>query len=105
MRLEQLCDSRITVLQSLLGSEHANLEEADPEWMLSGNEGRPASGTRLLRIVIGEKRPLRSLCVEVRRAPAHRAAMIRADVPDADVIGHDEENIGFLLFLLSHIPS
>jgi hypothetical protein len=31
--------------------------------------------------------------------------VICADVPDADVIRHDDENIWFLLLLLCHITS
>jgi hypothetical protein len=70
--------------------------------MLAGDEGRPAGGTRLLRVVIGEERALSGDTINVRRSSTHHAAVIGADVPDADVIGHDDQNIGFLLFWFCH---
>jgi hypothetical protein len=35
--------------------------------------------------------------VEVRRSPGHHAAVVCADVPDADVVSHDDDDVGFLV--------
>src|SRR5262249_7605688 len=99
MRLEQLGDGRIAVLQSLLRARHADLEQAGSEWMLSRDEGRPPGGTRLLPIVVGEERSFPCDAVNIRRSSTHHASVIGTDVPDANVIGHDDEDIGFFLFL------
>jgi hypothetical protein len=54
MRLEQLGDGRVLVLQPLLRAGQTYFEEADPERMLAGDERRPPRCARLLRIVIRE---------------------------------------------------
>jgi hypothetical protein len=62
---------------------------------LAGNEGRPASRAGLLSIRVGEERPLARDTVDIRRLPAHHAAVIGANIPYADVIGHDDDDVGF----------
>jgi len=44
VRLEQFRDRRVFVLQSLLRARHADFQEAYPERMLAGHEGRPSGG-------------------------------------------------------------
>ena len=47
-------------------------------------------------IVIGEAHALRRQPVKVRRLARHDALMIGADIEPADVVAHDEEDIGLL---------
>jgi hypothetical protein len=65
--------------------------------MLAGDERRAPGGTRLLRVIIREQRAFLGDTVDVRRRAAHHAAMVGADIPDANIVGHDNEDIGLLL--------
>jgi hypothetical protein len=61
--------------------------------MLAGDEGRSTGGAALLSIVIGEKGTFLGDAVNVRCSPAHHAAMVRTEIPHADVIRHYEEDV------------
>jgi hypothetical protein len=63
--------------------------------MLPRNKRGASCRAALLGIVIGEERPFVGYAVDVRRPTPHHAAMVGADVPNADVIGHDDENVWF----------
>ena len=77
-----------------------NLEKTGPQWALSGDERGTARGAGLLSIIVGENRTLVGDAIDVERMVAHDAAIIGADVPVADVIGHDDEDVRLLLLLL-----
>src|SRR5829696_10487082 len=66
----------------------------------AGDERGPAGGAGLLAVVVGEDRALVGDAVEVGRAIAHLAAVVGADVPVADIIAHDDDDVGLLLRLL-----
>jgi len=51
----------------------------------------------LLAVIVGENRPIISDAVDVGCAIAHLASIIGADVPIADIVGHDDEDIRLLL--------
>ncbi len=73
---------------------------------LAGNESGPPSRTTRLAVVVGEQHPLFGQLVEVRCTASHHAAMVGADVPNANVISHDNDDIGFLIrhfFLLFRV--
>src|SRR5262249_20870216 len=53
-----------------------------------------------LGVIVGEQHAFRRQAVEVRRLPRHDSAMIGADVEPADVVAHDDENVGRPLLLL-----
>ena len=53
---------------------------------------RPAV-QRLLAVIVGEQRALVGDAVDVGRAVAHHAAVVGADVPVADVVAHDDEDV------------
>src|SRR5207245_11418578 len=53
---------------------------------------RPAAR---LRVVIGKQHSFLGDLVEVRGSPGHHAAVVGADIPDADVIAHDEDDVRF----------
>jgi hypothetical protein len=54
----------------------------------------------LLAVEVGEHRALFGDAVDVRRAVAHDAMVVTAHVEPADVVGHDEKDVGFARFLL-----
>jgi hypothetical protein len=47
-------------------------------------------------VMIDEQQAFLGDSVDVRRAASHHAAVIGADVPDADIVAHDEEDVGRL---------
>ena len=99
-RLEQLGERRILVGKAFLCPWQSHLQQARAHRALAGDEGGPAGGTRLLTVIVGEDRTFVGDAVDVGRAVAHLAAIIGADVPVADVIAHDDENVGLGLRLL-----
>jgi len=60
-----------------------------------------SSGAGLLPVIIGEYRAFVGDAIDVWRAVTHHAAIVSADISVADVIGHDDKNVG-LLRLLRH---
>src|SRR5213596_4277963 len=64
-------------------------------------EGIAPGGATLLSVVGHHDRAFIRNPVDVWRFPDHQAAMIAARLHPADVIAHDEEDIGFFLLRLS----
>ena len=75
------------------------LEQPGPQRTLSGDECRATGGAGLLPVIVGEDGTFVGDAVDVGRAVTHHAAIVGADVPVADVIAHDDEDIGLLLLL------
>jgi hypothetical protein len=96
VRLEQFGDGRVLVLQALLGCGHPDFQQAGAERRLSQDKGGTPGGAGLLGVVVGEKRALSGDAVDVGRGPAHHAAMVGTDIPDADIVGHDHDDVGLL---------
>ncbi len=96
LRLQELGERRILVGQALLGRRQADLEQAGADRALAGDEGGPARRAGLLGVIVGEDRALVGDAIDVGRAIAHHAAVVGADVPVADVVAHDDENVGLL---------
>ena len=96
-RLEDVGDRRIGILQALFGGGQADFQQTGAERRLSGDERRASRGAGLLSVVVREQRALAGESVQVRRAAAHHAAVVGTDVPDADVIGHDHDDVWFAL--------
>ena len=61
---------------------------------LAGDEGGPARRAAGFGVVVGEQHALRGQLVEVRRLAGHHAAVVGADVEPADVVAHDEHDVG-----------
>ena len=97
LRLQKFGDSRVLSGQPFLCSRQAHLQESGSQWTLSGDECCAARGAGLLSIIVGEYRALVGDAVDVGRAIAHHATVVGADVPVADIIGHDDEHVGLLL--------
>ena len=93
LRLQEIGHGRILVRQALLGGGQADFQQAGAHRALAGDEGGAAGGAGLLAVIVGEKRALIGDAVDVGRAIAHHAAVVGADVPVADVVAHDDEDV------------
>jgi hypothetical protein len=60
---------------------------------IAGDEIGAARGAACFRVVVGEQHALGGDLVEIWRPPGHHAAMIGADIPDADVVAHDDDDV------------
>src|SRR5262245_36315486 len=65
--------------------------------MHAGEEGVASSGAALLSVVVHKDRTLIADAVDVGRFPDHQAAVADARLHPANVVAHDEQDIGFLL--------
>jgi hypothetical protein len=79
----------------MVGSS-ADLGQARTERVLAGDEGCTSSGATLLAVVIGERDPFVGDAVDVRRAVAHHAFAEVADVPHADVVTPEDQDVWLL---------
>src|SRR5882672_10726011 len=92
-RLEQFCERWVFLLETFLSARDADLEQAGAIATLPGDERGAARRAGLLRVEVGEDRTLFGDAVDVWRAVAHHAAVVGADVPVADVVAEDDEDI------------
>src|ERR1043166_1368245 len=95
--LEQLGDCRVFLGQPLLRRGQADLQQPGAQRALPGDERGATRGAGLLAIVVGEERTFCGDATDIGRAIAHLAAVVGADVPVADVIAHDHEDVRLLL--------
>ena len=72
-------------------------DHAGAQRMHAGEEGVAAGRAALLGVVVGKLRAFLADLVDVRRLADHKALVIDARLHPADVIAHDEEDVGFLL--------
>ncbi len=77
-----------------LGARLADRGHAGADGQLAHDEVRPTRRAAGLGVVVGEQHALLGHLVEVRRPPGHHAAVVGADVPHADVVAHDDEDVG-----------
>ena len=75
----------------------ADRGHAGADRQLAGDEVGAARRAARLGVVVGEEHAFGGDLVEVRRAARHHAAVIGADIPDADVVAHDDDDVGSLL--------
>ena len=66
---------------------------AGADRQFAGDELRPPGGATRFGVVVGEQHAFGGELVDVRRPPGHHAAVVGADVPHADVIAHDEDDV------------
>src|SRR6185312_17233348 len=59
-----------------------------------GDEGSASGGAALLAVPVGKHGAFTTDAVDVGRAIAHDSQIVGADIEPADVIAHDEENVG-----------
>ncbi len=72
----------------------ADRGHAGADRQLAGDEVRATRRAARLGVVVGEQHAFLGELVEVRRPPGHHAAVVSADVPDADVVAHDDDDVG-----------
>ncbi len=89
------CDG--LVRKADIGARLTDRGHARADRQLAGDEIRPARRAARLGVIVGEHHALVGQLVEVRRLAGHDAAMIGADVEPADVVAHDDKNVGLLI--------
>ena len=94
-RLQHFGDGRVFLLKADLGTRHPHLRQARADRILAGDEAGAPGRAALLGVVIGEGHALFGNTVDVGRAIAHHAAAEVADVPDADVVSPEDQNVWF----------
>ena len=100
-RFQQFRDGRVFRLEAEIGAGHPDLGQARADRVLAGDERGPARRAALLAVVIGEGDALVGDAVDVGRPVAHLAPVVVADVPPADVIAPQDQNVGLLRCHLS----
>jgi hypothetical protein len=80
----------------------ANRGHAGAYRKFTRDEVRSASRATCLGIVVGEEHAFGRELVEIGCPASHHAAIVGSDIPDADVIGHNDDDVGFLAGSLSH---
>src|SRR5690348_6904331 len=95
-RLEKLGQRRIFLLNSALGTGYANGCHARTDRHLPRDEGRSTRGATWLSVVIRKDGASPGNAVDIR-GTAHHAVGIGADIPHANVITKDHENVGLFL--------
>jgi len=68
---------------------------AGADGKFAGDEVRTARRATRLGIIVGEQHAFLGKLVEVRRLARHQPAVVGADVPHADVVTHDDDDVGF----------
>ena len=74
----------------------ADRGHAGADRQLAGDEGCAARRAARLGVVIGEAHPLGRELVEIRRPPGHHPLVVGADVEPADVVAHDDDDVGLV---------
>ena len=77
-----------------VGAGLADGRQARAQGDFAGDEGGPARRAAGFGVVVGEQHALRGQLVEVRRLAGHHAPVVGADVEPADVVAHDEHDVG-----------
>ena len=75
------------------GAGLADRRHAGADRQFAGDEVGAACRATRLGIVVGKQHAFGGDLVEVGRPPRHHAAVIGADIPDADVIAHDDDDV------------
>jgi hypothetical protein len=71
----------------------ADRGHAGADRQLARDEVGATRRTACLGVVVGEQHAFGGELVEIRRPPGHHAAVIGADIPDADVVAHDNDDV------------
>lgn len=87
----------ISFLPTFFSARHANFCHARSHRCRAADEGCAASRTALLGVVVREADTLFSNAVDVWRLVAHHAAIVVADVPSADIVTPNDEDVGLLI--------
>ena len=99
-RLEEFRDARIFRPQANVGPGQADFRQPGADGRLPGDERRAPGGAALLPVPVGEPRAFLGNPVDIRRLVPHDALVIGTRVEPANVVAHDDEDVGFLLLRL-----
>ena len=91
--LEQFGDSGVLGAKACVGAGHAHFGEPGADGVLTRDESRPTRGAALLAVVVAEREPFLGHSVDVGGPVAHLAAVVVADVPPADVVSPEDEDV------------
>src|SRR6185437_12564800 len=94
-RLEQICDGWVFRLKAQSGTRHADFGQTGAERILASNESSTPGGAALLAVVVGEGATLVGHAIDVGSVITHHAAAEETDVPRADVITPQDQNVRF----------
>ena len=94
LSLEQLGDRYVAGLQTFLGTRQAHLQQAGAEAALAGDKTRASGRAALLAIPVGEEGSGLGDGINVWRLVAHHALVVGTDVPIADVVTPEDQDIG-----------
>ena len=92
-RLEHLGDRRVFRLEADRRARHPDLGEACADRVLARDETRAAGRAALLAVEVGEGHAFLRDAIDVRRAIPHHATTEVADVPDADVVTPEDQDV------------
>lgn len=88
-------------LEAFFRAGEADLEQAGAETGLAGDERGAAGRAGLLTVPIGEERAFFGDAIDVGSFVAHHALIGGADVPVADVVAPEDEDVGLFGRLLA----
>src|SRR6266536_4547445 len=100
LRFERGSDSASLSWYADFGTSLADRGHACANRKLTHDEVRASRRATGLGVIVGEQHAFLGKPVEVRRPPGHHATMVGADVPHADIIAHDKDDVGFLVLRL-----
>jgi hypothetical protein len=86
-----------------VGSGLTHGREASAERYFASDEIGATRRAAGLGVIVGKQQALRGELVEVWSFTGHHTAVVGPDVEPADVIAHDDEDIGFLVRRLRRI--
>src|SRR5262249_25971658 len=78
---------------AFLGTREADLCHTSAYRHVAADEGGTAGGAALLAVVVGKRYAFAGKPIDVGRHVAHHAAVVVADIPSADVVAPDDEDI------------
>lgn len=96
LALENGCHRDIRLLPAFLRAGEADLGHAGAHRYITANESGAPGRAALLSVIIREGQAFLSDPVDVRRLIAHHATIIMADIPGADVIAPDDQDVRLL---------
>ena len=96
-RLEQFGDRRVLRLQADGCPGHSDFCQAGADRVLAGDEAGAPGRAALLRVIVGEEAAFVGDAVDVRGAVPHHPVAELADVPDADIVTPEDQDIGLFV--------
>src|SRR5436189_5382988 len=95
-RLQQFSDSGVFRLKSDRCAGQSHFGQAGAEWILATDEGGTSGSAALLAVVVGKGDAFVGDAINVGGSIAHHAAAEMTDIPSADVIAPENQDIGLL---------